>query len=175
MKTRTILLTTLGAAGFGLGCSDATAPTTAPTTLLSVSPTGGETGVDPQTGITMQFGGPMQMTMYVALHRGADVAGPLVDGTWSWSADRTSLTFTPAMPLESGMSYTLHIGGAMMDADGHVIDLEQHGPGMGGSWVTQQMMDQRSMQGGMMMNDMTGPGWQHANGTYGMVFTFATA
>ena len=173
MKTRTILLATLGAATFALGCADGAAPD-APTALLSISPTGGETGVDPQTNITMQFGGPMQMTMYVALHRGTDVTGPLVDGTWSWSADRMRLTFTPALRLESGMSYTMHIGGGMMDAEGHVIDLE-HGPGMGGAWVTQQMMDQQTMQGGMMMNDMTGPGWQHANGTYGMVFTFTTA
>ncbi|NIS65091.1 MAG: hypothetical protein GTO05_08025 [Gemmatimonadales bacterium] len=87
---------------------------------------------------------------------------------------RMCLTFTPSTPLDSGMSYTMHIGGGMMDATGHVIDLEQHGPRMGGVWVTQHMIDQRIMQGGMMMNDMTGPGWRHANGTYGMVFTFTT-
>jgi len=46
---------------------------------------------------------------------------------------------------------------------------------MGGHWVTQQMLG--DWGGGMMggMGSMMGPGWQHHNGTYGMVFTFTTA
>jgi hypothetical protein len=116
------------------------------------------------------------MDMYVALHEGGDVSGPLVDGQWMWSNDKTSLTFTHGMPLDSMSDYTIHIGGGMMDADGHVIDLEQHGHEMGGEWVSQQMMDARMMQGGGMMgnDDMMGVGWMHDNGSFGMVFSFTT-
>ncbi|HUC40086.1 MAG TPA: hypothetical protein VMR92_04575 [Gemmatimonadales bacterium] len=44
--------------------------------------------------------------------------------------------------------------------------MRQHG----GEWATREMMG-----GGMMGGDMMGSGWRHPNGTYGMVFAFATA
>ena len=143
---------------------------------MSVVPTGGATHVDPNAPVTLQFAHAMHMDMYVALHAGAGVDGPLMDGTWEWSADMPNLTFTHAMPLDAMADYTIHIGGGMMDADGRVIDLEQHGNDMGGEWVTQQMMDQRMMGGGGMMgaDDMMGFGWAHGDGTFGMVFTFTT-
>ncbi len=129
--------------------------------------------------MTITFSHEMGMQMYVALHEGADVIGPEVDGTWSWSDNHTTLTFSPADPLKSQTAYTIHMGGGMTDDHGHTIDLEQHGHAMGGEWVTQQMMDDRTKHGGMMGmsgDDMTGPGWQHPdNGTYGMIFTFTTA
>lgn len=165
------------------GCSDNPAAVGETAVLLSVIPSGGDTGVDPNTTLTLQFSYAMQMDMetFVALHEGAGVAGPLVDGTWEWSADRMHLTFTPSMPLDAQTSYTVHLGGGMMDADGHVVDLELHGHDMGGDTVTQQMMDDRIMQGGGMMggptgDDMMGPGWQHPeDGTFGMIFSFTTA
>ncbi len=160
-------------------CSDNPAAVEETPVLLSVLPTGGATGVDPNTTVTLEFshGMQMDMEMFVALHHGAGVAGPLVDGTWEWSGDRRHLRFTPSMPLDGQTEYTIHLGGGMMDADGHVVDLETHGHGMGGHTVTQQMMDDRMMQGGGMMgNDMMGPGWRHPEGsTYGMIFTFTTA
>jgi len=117
----------------------------------------------------------MHMDVYVALHEGGDVSGPLVEGEWMWSDDMTRLTFTHNMPLDSMTEYTIHIGGGMMDAEGHAVDLEHHGHDMGGEWVSQQMMDDRMMHGGMMGNDdMMGFGWQHNNGSYGMSFTFTT-
>jgi hypothetical protein len=146
--------------------------------LVAVNPSGGDTGVDPNAPITLEFSHAMGagMEMYVALHEGSGVDGPLVDGTWEWSADRTRLTFAPSAPLDAQTQYTIHVGGGLEDENGHVFDLEEHGPGVGGTWATRQMMEDRMMGGGMMGgDDMMGPGWQHANGTFGMLFTFTTA
>lgn len=147
------------------------------TSLMSVTPVGGETGVDPNTTIVLEFSHAMGMEIFAALHEGDGVDGPIVDGTWGWSEDGTRLTFTPDAPLKSLTSYTIHVGGGMTDERGHVVDLEQHTHGMGGQWATETMMQNRMMQGGMMMgDDMMGPGWEHpTNGTYGMLFTFTTA
>lgn len=161
-------------------CGETTNAPGGETALLSIIPVGGATDVDPNTPITIEFEHAMHVDMYVALHEGGDVSGSLVEGDWAWSDDLTSLTFTHTMPLNSMAEYTIHIGGGMMDANGHLIDLDQHGHGMGGEWVTQHMMDQRMMHGGMMHggmmggDDMMGHGWLHTNGSYGMVFTFTT-
>ena len=66
------------------GCSDNPAAVEETAVLLSVIPSGGDTGVDPNTTITLQFSHAMQMDteMFVALHEGAGVAGPLVDGSF---------------------------------------------------------------------------------------------
>ncbi len=100
------------------------------TALLSVSPQGGSTNVDPGSAISMEFSGPMQdgMEMYAAMHEG-DVTGPEVDG-------------------------------------------DAHGPDMGGDWATDDMMMGGGMMGG---HPHTGEGWEHANGSFGMVFGFTTA
>jgi hypothetical protein len=155
--------------------SDTTAPDGQLTTLLSVAPAGGTTNVDPNTTVTMEFGAAMHQEMFVALHQEdmTGMYGPLVDGPWSWSQDRMHLTFTPDAALTPDTRYTVHVGGGMMDAEGHVIDLGEHGPGMGGQWITQGMMQGCAMQvcGGMM-----GQGWTHPdNGSFGMGFTFTTA
>ncbi len=153
----------------GAGCAkDGTAPAVK-TEVLDVIPTGGATGVDPTQPIVVSFSGPMQMgmEMYVALHEG-DVRGPVVPGTDTWSADGKTLTFTPAAVLKPGTAYTLHLGGGMLDADGDEIGYDECVDRMGGQWATQQMM------GGGMGSGMMGPGWQNANGSYGMIFTFTT-
>jgi hypothetical protein len=151
---------------------DATNPTVE-TTLLSVTPSGGDTQVDRNTQIDIEFSHPMQMNMFVALHVSdmSGMFGPLVDGSWSWSQDRMHLMFAPAASLDPQTEYTIHIGGGMQDADGRVVDMEQHGHNLGGQWIMQNMMQ------GCMMNvcgTMMGPGWQHANGSFGMSFTFMT-
>jgi hypothetical protein len=158
-------------------CGDTPAtPTDVTTALVAVTPAGGDTGVDPNSLIVLQFSHAMGMDMYVALHEGSGVSGGLVDGTRAWSADRMRLTFTPASSLMSPSPYTIHIGGGMLDENGNVVDLDQHGHGLGGDWVTQQMMNDRMMMGGGMMDgDMMGPGWQHpTNGMFGMTFSFTT-
>jgi hypothetical protein len=157
---------------FGMGFTFTTMQATA---LLSVVPAGGTMGVDPSVSVTMEFSHSMHMDMHVAIHEGEGVMGDVVDGTWMWSDDHMHLTFTPTMPFDSQTEYTVHIGGGMLDENGHVIDLKHHGVGMGGQTVTQQMMDQRMMNGNMMGDDMMGPGWRHPGGsTYGMIFTFTT-
>ncbi len=165
-------LLAVAAAPLALGaCGNPTAPALT-ARIVSVVPSGGATGVDPNAPIVVTFDHPMQsgMEQYAALHEG-DATGPVVPGTWTWSDDRTALTFTPEQPLKAQTLYTLHLGGGMRAMDGGYVDygtcVAQHS----GQWATQQMM------GGGMMGDggMMGSGWRHPNGTYGMVFTFTTA
>lgn len=155
----------LGACG-----GDPTAPALT-ARVVSIVPSGGAWGVDRNAPIVVTFSHPMRsgMEQYAALHAGA-ATGPVVAGTWAWSGDRTTLTFSPAQPLESQTQYTLHLGGGMRATDGGFVD---YGPCLGqygGQWVTQQMMG-----GGMMGGGMLGSGWRHPNGTFGMVFGFTTA
>ena len=142
------------------------------TAVASVVPAGGTTGVSTGASMTVTFSGPMRggMEMYAALHQGS-VTGPVVPGSWMWSADRMQLTFTPTMPLQAHTAYTLHMGGGMLDASGTPVDYQPCVDRMGGAWATPTMM------GGGMMGDsgMMGPGWKGSNGMYGMTFTFTTA
>jgi hypothetical protein len=60
----------------------------------------------------------------------------------------------------------------MVDADGHHVDMDEHGPGFGGHWIQGGMMGPG--HAGMGWGAMGG-GWHHANGSYGMAFAFTTA
>jgi len=169
---RCLQLFTLIAAPLALGScqGDPTAPALT-ARVVSVVPSGGATGVDPNAPLVVTFSHPMRsgMEQYTALHEG-DVTGPVVAGAWVWSAERTILTFTPVQPLKAQTQYTLHLGGGMRANDGGFVD---YGPCVqqeGGQWATREMMS-----GGMMGGNMMGSGWRHPNGTYGMVFTFTTA
>lgn len=72
-----------------------------------------------------------------------------------------------------------------MDGWGHPVDFAANGHRMGGEWATGDMMHQGwsggpgmggpGMGGGPPYQGHMGPGWQHANGSYGMVFAFLTA
>jgi len=149
--------------------------------FLSVVPTGGATEVDPHGDVVIRFDHPMMpgMEAYAMLHRG-EVTGPEVEGGWSFSNDHTVLTFRPHAPLEPGTLHTIHLGGGMTDAGGHPVDWSTHGPGMGGAWAGETMMGSTTgphggMMGGAVGTGHMGPGWQHPNGSYGMVFSFTTA
>ena len=169
--------TVLLAAGCG---DDGLSPArSGPTYLEAVSPAGGATSVTVDGRVTVTFSHPMMagMEMLAALHEGP-ATGPAVDGQWSWSADRTRLTFAPAQPLKPASQYTLHVGGGMKDAQGRVIDMQQHGTHMGGEWVAGGPMQGGGWMGGGMMSggaSHVGPGWEHANGSFGMVFSFTTS
>lgn|SRR5574341_52662 len=171
MPPRLPALTLAALAGFTACGRDPASPTLA--SIVSLVPSGGATGVDPSAPIVITFSHSMAMGMeaYAALHQG-DVTGPEVPGTWTWSADRMTLTFTAAQPLMSGTGYAVHLGGGMHDATGGDLDYQHCVSQHDGLWVTGAMMG-----GGGMMGDSTmmGPGWRHANGSYGMVFTFTTA
>jgi len=143
------------------------------TALAAVVPAGGAVGVDPAGTVIVTFNHAVMagMEQYAALLEG-DVTGSTVAGTWALSSDRTALTFTPAAPLKPRTKYTIHLGGGMTDANGHAVNMDP-GAMMGGQYASGSMMT----GGGMMQGNsgMMGPGWQGANGMYGMVFSFTTA
>ncbi|MFO7892826.1 MAG: Ig-like domain-containing protein [Longimicrobiales bacterium] len=176
MRTRTLGLMAL-AATIGLGataCAEDTTSIETETALLSVAPEGGSTGVDSSEPIEVAFDHGMHdhVVDYMAVHEG-DVTGPEVAGAWMMEQEGTLLHFTPEAPLKEGTQYTIHLGGGMEDVEGHRVDLETHGMGMGGMWATDSMMT-----GGMMggQHSHMSDGWQHPdNGSYGMVFSFTTA
>lgn len=159
------------------GAATGPGPSASVTAIVSISPPGGGTTVDPNTPIVITFSHAMgsSMEMYVSLHEG-DVTGPAVSGAMMWSSDRMMLTFTPAAPLKSATAYTLHLGGGMRDANGNPIDMTAHGM-MGGQWASGSMMNGGGMMGGggPMSGQEMGPGWMGSNGMYGMVFHFTTA
>lgn len=168
----------MGASGLTLmACSDSPLDPVAveATALVSIAPQGGAIGVDRFAPVVIEFNHEVAagMERYALLHRG-DVTGPEVAGSWAMSQDLLTLTFTPAAPLEPNASYTIHLGGGMMDADGRHVDFQAHGSHMGGSWATGGMMG-GGMMGGAMDEKHMGQGWQHPhNGSYGMVFAFTT-
>lgn len=135
--------------------------------LQSISPADGGTGVSITMPMAMTFSGPMagDMERYVAVHEGS-IAGPAVAGRWTWSADRRTLTFTPDAPWKARTTYVVHMGGGMQGPGGMPLD-HARCAALGGRAVTGGMMG-----GG---TGMMGPGWQGADGAYGMIFTFTTA
>jgi hypothetical protein len=156
------------------GCDDDPAAPADEFALTHVVPAGDAADVDPNGPVSVTFSHAVSpgMEMYVTLHEG-DVSGPEVPGQWSWSDDRMTLTFAPDEPLKSLTLYTLHIGGGIQDATGRTCDLDGAAQQFGGHWATEGMMA-GGMMGGARRN-MTGPGWQHPNGSFGMLFTFTTA
>ena len=81
-----------------------------------------------------------------------------------------TLTCTPTNPLAAGTQYTIHVGGGMTDAQGHMMDLDSW-TSMGGEWATGGMMG--GTHAGQPIG-MMGPGWMHGS-AYGMLFTFTTS
>jgi hypothetical protein len=136
------------------------------TVVTSVIPAGGASAVDPGGPIEVVFSDPLAagMETYVALHQG-DIAAPVVSGVWTWSEDRTHLTFVPAAPLAPRTTHTIHLGGRLRDADGGVISYEHCTSRHGGQWATGQMMG---------AGNLLGRSGCHASGAYGIVFAFTT-
>ena len=161
----TLILASLSTAA--CGSSDQMGPGDDLPAVATVVPAGQATGVDPATPIVVQFTHPMMagMERYLAVHEGATTAGPVVSGAWTWSSDRTVLTFIPAVALRHATQYTIHIGGGLRDTMNRELD---HGAcgAQGGVDAPAGMM------GG---SGMMGDGWRHSNGSYGMLFTFTTA
>ena len=170
MKSRILTMAACAGAFFALACNNNPSAPEATPVVLGVTPPSGATNVDPAGAITVTFSMAMMqgMEMGIVLHEGA-VTGAQVPGTAVWSSDRRTLTFTPSQPLRARTTYALHLAGNMQSAGGQQLN---HGQcqGLGGQPVTGGMMGSGGMGTGMM-----GPGWQAADGTYGMVFAFTTA
>lgn len=170
------LLVALGSLVGGVtSCDDGATGVEFETALLSVAPAGGAAGVAVDEEVVVTFNHAMHdhAVDFAAVHEG-DVAGPAVAGTWVLEESRKVMRFTPDQPWKRGTVYTIHLGGGMQDAQGHMVEFASHGMSMGGMWANGGMM------GGGMMGDAghphMGAGWKHpANGSYGMVFTFTTA
>ncbi|UCH29712.1 MAG: Ig-like domain-containing protein, partial [Myxococcales bacterium] len=104
--------------------------------LLSVSPRGNSTDVDPNARIRLEFQHEMQdgMEELCVLYRGG-LDGDEVPGNWEWSEEHHVLHFVPRDPLQHDAEHTLHVGGGMIDVHGHAMNFDQHGHDMGGHWV----------------------------------------
>lgn len=146
------------------------------TTVLSLAPAASATSVDPNAPIRIVFTHPMMLGMeaLVVLHK-SSVTGAAVAGTAAWSSDRTTLTFTPAQPLEPKTTYVLHLSPNLKDANGNPIDFASCAQRLGGQAPVGSVLG--GMMGGGMGPGMMGSGWQMGSGQwgYGMVFTFTTA
>jgi len=155
-------------------CSSTAAPTGADApALLAVVPAEGATAVDPAAPIVLTFTHPMGfgMEQFIDLHVG-DVNGPTVPMTATWSTDRTTLTIHPSQPLAHATTYVVHLGGDLMDEDGHELDYGSC-QRLGGQKLQANQMGQGSQHGSM--GSGMGSGWRNADGSYGMIFTFTTA
>jgi hypothetical protein len=164
---------TVSAGAIGCGGTDGVTPSDPVAAVASVVPVAQATGVDPAAPIVIRFTHPMMagVEQYVALHEGNTPAGPVVAGRWTWSTDRSTLTFTPAMPLKPNTRYAIHLGGGLRDSMNREVDHAACAR-QGGTTATPDMMSGTDMMSG---GGMMGSGWRHSSGTYGMLFTFTTA
>jgi hypothetical protein len=172
MRTLALASVTL----LAVACSESPADSnTTPSVLLSVTPAHGTADVTTTPTIEVRFDRPVAAgaAMLIALQVG-DCPGPVVSGTWSRSTDGTALHFHPMDDLSPGTRYSIHVGGGMTDEDGNPIDMETHGPGLGGMWVTESMVMGMNGMGMGSMVSHAGAGWRHANGFYGLAFGFTT-
>jgi Bacterial Ig-like domain len=166
-----LLLAACGGSSNTVGLAD---PANAPS-LVSIQPANATASVDPATPIVLHFSHAMMtgMEMLVVLHEGS-VTGAVVGMAATWSADRTTLTLIPQAPLKHAMTYVVHLSPSLKDTAGLMINLAP-GTMMGGRTVSGGMMGGGSMMNGQWGPGMMGAGWQAADGTFGMMFSFTTA
>ncbi len=175
-RVRTILA--FGAAAAIAACSqDASTtagPGEAPVVVLSVVPASSASAVNRSAPVVVTFSQAMMqgMEMNVILHEGA-VTGAAIPSSASWSGDRRVLTVQPSAPLKATTGYVLHLAPTLTSAAGQQMN---HGPctTLGAQSVTSGMLGGSMMTGGSMGPGMAGSGWQMANGSYGMIFSFTT-
>lgn len=150
------------------------AATDAPS-LASIQPASAATSVTVSAPVVLKFSHAMMtgMEMLVVLHEGS-VTGAVVPCTATWSADRMTLTLVPQAAMKHATTYMVHMSPSLTDTAGHMINMTP-GAAMGGQMVSGSMMGGGSMMNGQWGPGMMGAGWQAANGTFGMVFSFTTA
>ncbi len=165
-----LLLSACSRADAGVGPADPNAPV-----LVSIQPASAAISVDPTAPVVLRFSHAMMsgMEMLVVLHEGS-ITGAVVTATATWSSDRTTLTLMPQAPMKRAATYVVHMSPSLKDTAGHMINMSP-GAMMGGQAVSAGMMGGGSMMNGQWGPGMMGAGWQSANGTFGMSFTFTTA
>jgi hypothetical protein len=89
--------------------------TTAALSVVSCSPTG--TSVSVASTIAVSFNNPMSQTAT----QGALSISPKVSGTFGWSTDSKTLTFTPTTSLTNNTAYTVTVSTAATEADGRTL------------------------------------------------------
>lgn len=143
--------------------------------VVSVTPSNAAVDVNPGKAIVVTFNRRMMtgMEMRAVLHEGS-VTGANVAGSYAWSSDRTTLTFTPSSALKARTGYALHLAPDMRVDSGERLN-HAGCTSLGARNVTQGMMGGGMMSGGAMGPGMMGSGWSAMGGSYGMVFTFTTA
>jgi len=168
-----VVLLLSACSGSGNPSSPVNTATAAPA-LASIQPANAAMGVDPAAPVVLHFSHAMMtgMEMLVVLHEGS-VTGAAVATTATWSPDRTVLTMKPQAPMKRASTYVVHLSPSLQDTAGRMINLAP-GAMMGGQSVSGSMMGGGSMMNGQWGPGMMGAGWQSANGTFGMMFTFST-
>jgi uncharacterized repeat protein (TIGR01451 family) len=90
---------------------------TTPPYIVTHTPAKGATGVPTKTVITVTFSEEMCKSAMELAFR----TGPSANGTKSWNANGTVLTFTPASKLKEGVSYTVIIDTNAKDLAGNAM------------------------------------------------------
>ncbi len=92
------------------------------TTVPQVSqstPANGSKDFDPEGSVVIQFSEPMDGTSVEDAFNLSLEGGAEVGGTFNWSADGKTLTFTPTEPLEKGKTYHVTVGPGAEDQAGN--------------------------------------------------------
>jgi uncharacterized protein YkwD len=88
----------------------------------TVAPAIGVGGVPTSTTVQMTFNLPMDTVATGSAFSLTDTgSGKAVAGSVIWSADATSMTFTPSAALAGGRSYLAALGSSARDADGNPV------------------------------------------------------
>lgn len=162
-------------AGAACGTPMAVVATDDASAVQSVVPANGSEKVDPGQPVVVRFSRAMMpgSEMLVVLHE-RTVTGAVVPGSFAWSADRSTLTFTPATRLAARSVYVIHLAPDLRVATGARLN---HGAcvGLGGRAVTGAMMGTGTMSNSGMGGGMMGSGWSPVGGSHGMMFVFTTS
>ena len=79
---------------------------------LSQEPSGGRTGISPETSIRVRFNTPMDPAATVSAFVLRDSSGRALSGVFAWEDNGAQLIFTPTQRLELATQYTARIGEA---------------------------------------------------------------
>lgn len=102
------------------GCGDGAPKDTVAPSVIASSPDDAAEGVFPDASVTITFSEPMD-TASVEGAYGSD-ALPAASVSFSWNAEGTALTITPAASLELALAYTVELSTDAVDLAGNALD-----------------------------------------------------